>query len=819
MKINPQYKKQSIAASCLLCASYAFANETLTGLPSVTLDPITVKASRDTKMVFSGASTTLTKNSTSFLNDLKPQQAVSLGQTVEKISGVQNNSFGPNNGIPQIRSFTGSRVQITENDLDISGVAAISGHLPININPALAEGISVDKSSASVLYGGHAIGGVVNVQNGQIPSKLPEEDLTGTVEVSGGKNATTDIVFGLNGKVGSYAWHLSGLDSKISGYDIPGHSKASVCYDPDEIREGKNSLLLASCQMIAKTEDFFNKEYFPYVDSAYLDSGKAYLTENGLSLGDVYYEHKPNSLFSSHIVDNPDYDPAVTESKGTRFLGTEDIVPTTYGKMTNSHIHRQNISTGVSYIGDKGFVGAGISHHKNEYGMPGYASLTTWTDSQNALQPVNIDSKQTRVSLAAEYQPEIYNIDKLTAKIAYTDSDNDELLGSTLVSRLNSKQLQSRFELSSHLNEFITGIIGVDFKNQDIDGEGEDRFLPDTKSDQIGLFLLQNINWGKLMANFGYRYENVKHNAYFNDDYEASQHNEINTRFQKRNTSFNLNDGFVGFSYQPLDFMTLKTRYSYSQRAPNVNELFASNRHFAILVDEHGDPNLKKETAKTWEIGTELDWMNTLLSANYFLTDYDDYIYLGHSGTTSSGTNLNKKYWRQADTKVSGWELELRKYFNTNGFGDIDFRLFADLVKNYPSDKFDTAPDPSDIKQWNKYTRYKNDGEYMPNMPTSRYGIGLGWDVSNWRLGASLTHYKKQKYLASNVNKEPQLPSYNILDAYAGYKFEPSKYGDYEWFLDVRNLTNEDAHPNNSPIKYLTPLVGRSVRTGLRWSF
>lgn len=34
---------------------------------------------------------------------LKSARSTSLGQTVERISGVQNSSFGPGNGTPQIR--------------------------------------------------------------------------------------------------------------------------------------------------------------------------------------------------------------------------------------------------------------------------------------------------------------------------------------------------------------------------------------------------------------------------------------------------------------------------------------------------------------------------------------------------------------------------------------------------------------------------------------------------------------------------------------------------------------------------------------------
>ena len=92
-------------------------------------------------------------------NDLKTKRAVSLGQTVEQVSGVQNNAYGPNTGVPQIRSLSGSRVYVSENGLGISDASSLSPDLPLMVNPFMAEKITILKSSASVLYGGNAIGG------------------------------------------------------------------------------------------------------------------------------------------------------------------------------------------------------------------------------------------------------------------------------------------------------------------------------------------------------------------------------------------------------------------------------------------------------------------------------------------------------------------------------------------------------------------------------------------------------------------------------------------------------------------------------------
>lgn len=160
---------------------------------------------------------------------LQTTRAPSLGQTLERISGVHNSSFGANNGLPQIRSLTGSRVYISENGLGIADMAAMSGNMPTAVEPFLADKISVQKSSAAVLYGGNAVGGAVTVETGLIPNQLPEQPIGGKVEISGGYNTPHSELFRLDGTAGNVAWHIDGANSQISGYKIPSYNKMAAC--------------------------------------------------------------------------------------------------------------------------------------------------------------------------------------------------------------------------------------------------------------------------------------------------------------------------------------------------------------------------------------------------------------------------------------------------------------------------------------------------------------------------------------------------------------------------------------------------------------
>ena len=206
------------------------------------------------------------------------------------------------------------------------------------------------------------------------------------------------------------------------------------------------------------------------------------------------------------------------------------------------------------------------------------------------------------------------------------------------------------------------------------------------------------------------------------------------------------------------------------------------------------------------------------MKAAYYHTAFDNYIYLNDSGVSAEWMPI--RYWQQGDTKIRGFELEFTHLFDLKRAGSLEARLFADLVKNYPAER--PSCDREDMRnheKWAKCIRAHNQGKYMPAMPTSRYGIGLEWSKGNWLLGSSLTRYTAQKRRGRAIYEEPNLGGYNIWDAYLSYTRKLPKELTLEWFADARNLGNVEARPHNSTLKYLAPLPGRSLRTGLRLNF
>ena len=161
----------------------------------------------------------------SALDDAK---GVSLGETVSSIPGVQTSALGTAVGRPVIRGLDGPRVAVLENGMSSQDVSNVSQDHAVTLEPFLADQIEVLKGPATLLYGSGAIGGVVNVVDGRVPEKAPDNGFTGRAEmrhdsVSDGNTGLLRLDAGDD----RFAIHVDGMHRDNEDYDIPGGSLAN----------------------------------------------------------------------------------------------------------------------------------------------------------------------------------------------------------------------------------------------------------------------------------------------------------------------------------------------------------------------------------------------------------------------------------------------------------------------------------------------------------------------------------------------------------------------------------------------------------------
>ncbi|MBU2978137.1 TonB-dependent receptor [Alteromonas sp. C1M14] len=167
---------------------------------------------------------------------LRRQQAATLGDTLEKQPGVQSNFHGNVASTPIIRGLSGPRVLIAQNGLDVSDVSRVGPDHSVASEASTSQQIEVLRGPATLFYGSGAIGGVVNVVDGRVPtsSETRGEWLLETDSVNNQKLGAFNLTTGTD-NIGFYA---DGYWRESDDYDTP---VAPDIDDPDGAHTVANS--------------------------------------------------------------------------------------------------------------------------------------------------------------------------------------------------------------------------------------------------------------------------------------------------------------------------------------------------------------------------------------------------------------------------------------------------------------------------------------------------------------------------------------------------------------------------------------------------
>lgn len=109
------------------------------------------------------------------------QRGSSLGETLSEVPGVSSTYFGPNANRPTIRGQDGDRIRVLSNAGASLDASSLSFDHAVPIDPLVVERLEVVRGPAALLYGGSAVGGVVNAIDNRIP-KAALDGTTGVVE-------------------------------------------------------------------------------------------------------------------------------------------------------------------------------------------------------------------------------------------------------------------------------------------------------------------------------------------------------------------------------------------------------------------------------------------------------------------------------------------------------------------------------------------------------------------------------------------------------------------------------------------------------------
>lgn len=188
----------------------------------------------------------------------------------------------------------------------------------------------------------------------------------------------------------------------------------------------------------------------------------------------------------------------------------------------------------------------------------------------------------------------------------------------------------------------------------------------------------------------------------------------------------------LGVTYSFTDKSRAKANYGKGFRAPSVAEMYGS-----MMGRQIGNPDLKPETSKGYELSYEQEWDKTSAKLTYFKNDKKDAIELRSAGTGS----WNYKYINIAEASAEGVEFQVKQDLG-NGFtltGNYDWLNSIDKSTGARNDYtarntavlklgwVDPAATGWSVEAWNKWqSQYRiSDVDYGIN--TFNFVVNKRW--------------------------------------------------------------------------------------------
>ncbi|MER2491215.1 TonB-dependent receptor [Catenovulum sediminis] len=192
---------------------------------------------------------------------LRRQQASTLGDSLEKLAGVNTNYHGNVASTPIIRGLSGPRVLIAQNGLDVGDVSRVGPDHSVATEASTAQQIEVLRGPATLFYGSGAIGGVVNVVDSRVPI---DKQTRGEwqIETSSVNNKKLGA-FNLTSGAGSLAFYVDGYWREADEYKTPLAGEQETIANSAEESNGftlGSSYLLDNGYFGVSVEQF-NREY------------------------------------------------------------------------------------------------------------------------------------------------------------------------------------------------------------------------------------------------------------------------------------------------------------------------------------------------------------------------------------------------------------------------------------------------------------------------------------------------------------------------------------------------------------------------------
>ena len=449
------------------------------------------------------------------------------------------------------------------------------------------------------------------------------------------------------------------------------------------------------------------------------------------------------------------------------------------GRLPNSSLSTLGGAFGGTWFGERSWLGASASTYRTDYGIPpgAHAHEEEGEDhggeEEEGEEVVRLDMRQDRFDLRGGVR-DVGPLQEVNYRLTRSQYEHTEFEGEEVGTVFENRGTELRLEAVQEEIAGWRGAFGLQYGNRDFSAIGDEAFVPASVTRDLGLFLVQERDFGDFKLELGARHDRVS----------VDPAGDLPTVDQ------NATSLAVGALWRFSESMHLSANLDRAQRAPAAEELFSDGPHIATQSYEVGDATLDTETALSGELGLHLHAGRFEGKVSVYQTRFDDFIYLADTGAELD--ELPVRAWVQGDASFTGWEAEGQVDLMENASGLWVLRVFADAV--------DAELDA---------------GGKLPRIAPSRVGTDLSWSRGNWRARVGAIRVADQDDVAA---LESATEGYTLYDAGITYHWDVGGAG-WEAFVEGRNLGDEDARVHTSYLKDVAPLAGRNIAVGLRVDF
>lgn len=455
------------------------------------------------------------------------------------------------------------------------------------------------------------------------------------------------------------------------------------------------------------------------------------------------------------------------------------------GRVPNSASRSTTGSFGTGYYGDKAFFAGTYNFDIRRYGVPFAALFEEHGDEEFGELPEvdeEIDLRLRRHNF--RFNGGFRNLENsfisgVNYNLDYTDYRHKEIeraegideVGTVFDNKIFS--YRSVFEQQKYGK--LTGRFGFEGFSRNYEINGAEQLIDgEIKHNAFSVFALEELNFDRVKFQFGGRIENNRY---------AAENPEL------RDRNFTGFSGGAGINVGLWEGGTAVANYTFSSRAPALEELYNNGPHIGTVTYEIGNDDLRRETSHGIDFSLRHQSNRFRIIGDVYYYRINNYVFLAPQDEDGDGEidiedGLPVGRYEQEDASVIGAELNAEVSFTKylGAFASLD------TVRSKLVDR--------DID--------------LPRIPPSRARLGLDFQYQGLSLRPEVVFASAQEKL---FPLETRTAGYGIVNVGGSYTIGRQHVA-HIFSFNAYNLTDKLYRNHTNFLKDLMPEIGRGVRFG-----